>query len=252
MVCFLFALQDLIKQYGFSPVGILKGISLSGKMKIKMNLTKILNERYSTKAFDPDRKVTDEDFAQLKSCLQMSPSSLNLQPWHFIVATTAEGKQRIAKGTEGEHEYNKKKVLDASHVIVYAGRIDADDEYIGRLLEQEDRDGRYKEEDQKKKMHDGRQQYCEIHRVQQKDMTFWLDKQVYLNLGMLLLGAAALGIDACPMEGVHRDVVDEEFGLRDKGYSTLALVALGYHKESDFNAKLPKSRWPESEIITRV
>ncbi|MGB3464494.1 MAG: oxygen-insensitive NAD(P)H nitroreductase [Cyclobacteriaceae bacterium] len=215
-----------------------------------MNLKKILNERYSTKEFDPDKKISEKDFEQLKSCLQMSPSSLNLQPWHFVVATTDEGKQRIAKGTDGEHEYNKSKVLNASHVVLYSTRLDADDDYIKMLLEQEDRDGRYKDEEKKENMHNGRKQYCEIHRTDMKDMSFWLDKQVYLNMGMLLLGAAALGIDACPMEGVNREVVDEEFGLREKGYSTIGLVALGYHKPSDFNAELPKSRLPESKIIT--
>jgi nitroreductase/dihydropteridine reductase len=79
-----------------------------------------------------------------------------------------------------------------------------------------------------------------------------MEKQVYLNMGALLLGAAVLGIDACPMEGVDVKALDEEFGLRKKGFTALAVVSLGYRKDSDFNAKLPKSRFSEETVITQL
>lgn len=44
----------------------------------------------------------------------------------------------------------------------------------------------------------------------------------------------------------------EEFSLREKSYTSLVVVPLGYHAEEDFNAKLPKSRLPYSEILTEV
>jgi nitroreductase/dihydropteridine reductase len=52
------------------------------------------------------------------------------------------------------------------------------------------------------------------------------------------------------MEGVDQKALDEEFKLREKGYTAVAMVALGYHKEDDFNALLPKSRRSEEEVIT--
>lgn len=62
-----------------------------------MNLTVILNNRYSAKDFDPNKKISAEDFEQLKSLLRMSPSSVNIQPWHFVIATTDEGKKEWQK-----------------------------------------------------------------------------------------------------------------------------------------------------------
>ena len=56
-----------------------------------MDITEILNNRYSTKEFDPDKKISDKEFQQIKALLQMSPSSINIQPWHFIIADTKEG-----------------------------------------------------------------------------------------------------------------------------------------------------------------
>ena len=215
-----------------------------------MNIEEILNWRYSTKAFDPDKKITEEDFEKVKALLQMSPSSTNLQPWHFIIAHNKEGKERIAKGTRENFDFNTSKVINASHVIVYCTRVNADDQYMKHLLEQEDKDGRYKDEEAKQRTYNGRNLFANIHKYDAKDLQHWMEKQVYLNMGNLLLGVAAMGIDAVPMEGVDAKALDNEFGLREKGFTTLALVSLGYRKEDDFNAKLPKSRLPKDEIIT--
>ncbi|MEY8779824.1 nitroreductase family protein [Allomuricauda sp. XS_ASV26] len=79
-----------------------------------------------------------------------------------------------------------------------------------------------------------------------------MEKQVYLNIGNFLLGVAALGIDAVPMEGIDVKALDEEFGLREKGYTSLVMVGLGYRSANDFNAGLPKSRLPKTEIFTEI
>ncbi|HAR50715.1 MAG TPA: NAD(P)H nitroreductase, partial [Roseovarius nubinhibens] len=85
------------------------------------------------------------------------------------------------------------------------------------------------------------------------DAQHWMDKQVYLNLGNFLLGVAALGIDATPMEGVDTQALDAEFGLRDKGYGSLFVVPIGYaDTEADYNRALPKSRLREEDIMLEV
>jgi len=58
-----------------------------------------LNWRYSTKVFDANKKISAEDFEQIKDMLQMSPSSTNIQPWSFVIADDDAGKARIAKST---------------------------------------------------------------------------------------------------------------------------------------------------------
>lgn len=217
-----------------------------------MNLVEVLNKRYSTKEFNPDKKISATDFEQIKALLRLSPSSTNIQPWHFLIAHTEEGKQRFTKATQGFYQFNTKKIMDASHVVVFCARTSADEDYMQHLLEQEDKDGRYPNQEIKDMMYNGRNIFADMHRYDFKDFQHWLEKQVYLNIGNLLLGAAVLGIDALPMEGVDLKAMDEEFGLREKGFTTVAVVALGYHADTDFNAKTPKSRLPEAEIITEV
>ncbi|WP_265088361.1 nitroreductase family protein [Psychrobacter immobilis] len=94
------------------------------------NITEAMNWRYSTKEFDTNKKISAEDFQSLKDILRLSPSSTNIQPWHFVIADDEAGKARISKGTEGMYEFNDAKVKGASHVIVFCGRVYADDEFL--------------------------------------------------------------------------------------------------------------------------
>ena len=119
-----------------------------------------------------------------------------------------------------------------------------------KLIEKEDEDGRFANAESKEQMKKGRKKFSNIHENDKKDHQHWLEKQVYLNMGTLLLGAAALGIDAVPMEGIDAKALDQEFGLSEKGLSAISIVSLGYRSEDDFNAGLPKSRLAEEDIIT--
>lgn len=213
-------------------------------------ITEAMNWRYSTKEFDANKKISAEDFESLKDILRLSPSSTNIQPWHFVIADDDAGKARIAKSTSGMFDFNAPKVTDASHVIVFCSRIDADEAFLRDVLDKEDADGRFAEPKFKEQMHEVRKMFLDIRRYENKDEPHWLVEQVYLNMGALLLGAATLGIDSVPMEGVDLKALDEEFDLRTKGYSALAVVSLGYRTENDFNALLPKSRLSEETIIT--
>ena len=108
-----------------------------------MDIKKILNWRYSTKSFDPNKKISKENFEQLKALLRFSPSSTNIQPWHFVIADTEKGKNRIAKGAQGFFHFNESKILNASHVILFCARTNADEAYMQHLLQQEDMDKRF-------------------------------------------------------------------------------------------------------------
>lgn len=55
-----------------------------------------------------------------------------------------------------------------------------------------------------------------MHRVDLKDDDQWMAKQVYLNVGNFLLGVAAMGTDAVPIEGFDAAILDEEFGLKER------------------------------------
>lgn len=213
-----------------------------------MNLIEIMERRYSTKKFDNTRKISAEDMKQIKELLRLSASSVNTQPWHFIIASSEEGKKQISKSTQGFYAFNDEKVLTASDIVVLCARTSMDEDYLQHILEKEDQDGRFANEEIKNGMHGGRSTFVNFHKNDYNDLQYWMDKQVYLNMGSLLLGSAALGIDAVPMEGFDVKVLNEELGLTEKGLTAVALVPLGYKANDDFNAQLPKSRLSEEEV----
>lgn len=216
-----------------------------------MTLTQLVTQRYTTKAYDAARRISDADIAQLQALLQMAPSSVNSQPWHFVVAASDDAKARIARA--GAHDmfvYNAPKVTNASHVVVLCVRQDLDETHLADVLEQEAADGRFATDDAKATSGKVRAGYVALHRDTLGDLPQWMEKQVYIALGTLLLGAATLGIDTTAMEGLDFAAIDAELGLTAQGYRPLVAVALGYRSDDDFNANLPKSRLSAESVIT--
>ena len=217
-----------------------------------MTIIDSAKRRYSTKVFDKKKKISANEEKAIKALLRLSPSSVNSQPWHFIIASSEAGKKKIAKATEGVYEFNLHKVLDASHVVAFCAKTDFDEKYLTNLTNQEEKDGRIPSPEAKKEQHEKRNMFVNLHRNNWKDLQEWAAKQVYINLGFFLQGVGSLGLDTVPIEGFDSKILDEEFNLKEKGLKSLVLVAVGYHAEDDFNAKLPKSRWEEKEIITEI
>ena len=217
-----------------------------------MNIVDIATSRRSAKAFDSRLRLSTQKVAQIETLLRFAPSSTNSQPWHYVIAGTDEGKAQVAKSTSDFYAFNEAKVRNASHVVVFCTRATIDDAYLEQLLEQEARDGRFVNDEAREGTRKGRGHFVNMHRFEQRDAQHWMEKQVYLALGTLLLGAAALEVDACPIEGFNPKLLDEALGLRAKGYTSAAIVALGYRGAADFNAKLPKSRLPVEQIISHI
>ncbi|AUH01772.1 oxygen-insensitive NAD(P)H-dependent nitroreductase NfsB [Prodigiosinella confusarubida] len=217
-----------------------------------MTLNEAVINRHTVKAFDSGKTLPESQIESLLNVLRNSPSSVNSQPWHFVVASTADGRAAIAKSTTGAFAYNEPKVVNASHVIALCMHTDMDEQHLNNILTQEDQDGRFVAEGSKAGQDKSRRSYVDIHRYELRDMPQWMEKQVYLALGGLLLGAAVLGIDATPMEGFDQRTLDIELGLREQGLTSVVLVSLGVKSDKDFNALLPKSRLPREQIFTFI
>ncbi len=217
-----------------------------------MNIAEIAAYRYTTKVYDPERKLDPALMEQLKALLHLAPSSVNSQPWHFIFAESDEARARIAESTSGPYGGNEAKVRDASHVVVLCARSELSDEHLAQVLAQEERDGRFPTPEARSAQQKGRGFYVNLHRQMLGDTGQWMEKQVYLALGSLLFAAAALSIDSTPIEGFDREVLDEVLGLREKGLRSVVLVALGYRSDDDPNAVTPKSRLPLEQVVSQI
>ncbi|WP_321877738.1 oxygen-insensitive NAD(P)H nitroreductase [Paraburkholderia bannensis] len=214
-----------------------------------MNLTRFAKNRHATKAFDPARKIPAAVIDELKELIRFSPSSVNSQPWHFVVAESDAARARVAKSMQPGYAYNEAKVTRASHVMVLCVRKDMDEAHLDAVLAQEEADGRFASAEAKTTQQNTRGFYVNLHR-ERDDLSAWMERQAYLALGTLLIGASTLEIDACPMEGFDAKALDEELGLAARGLTAIVVVGLGYRSADDFNAKLPKSRLTTGAVFT--
>lgn len=217
-----------------------------------MTLAPVARRRHTTKAYDPTRALPPAVLHDLLDVLHQAPSSVNSQPWHFLVAASDAARARIARATQPHQPFNTAKITEASHVIVFASRTGIDDAYLAQIIEQETADGRYPSDEAREGQRGALHHFVDLHRHTLGDVEHWMQKQTYLALGTLLLAAGVHGVDATPMEGFDAAVLDAELGLRERGLTSVVLVALGYGSEANFNADLPKSRLPREQVFTHL
>ena len=217
---------------------------------IIMDLLNISKTRYTTKAYDPSKKIPQQQFDRLIQILRLTPSSINIQPWHFFIIENDQAKQRIAKSLVGKYAYNAPKILDSSHSILFCTKADITENHLTNLLNQDDQSGRFKDQTAKQAQQDARTGYVNFYRNEKGDIQRWAENQTFIALGQTLLAAGIEGIDATPIGGFNEEIISEELGLVEKGLIPSVLLALGYRSEQDFNAKLPKSRLNKDDIFT--
>jgi len=76
--------------------------------------------RHTCKAYDPSRKIPSGQIEQLRTLLSDPPSSMNSQPWHYVMAASDQGKTHIAKATQHPgYAANGPKNRNGSHVFFF-------------------------------------------------------------------------------------------------------------------------------------
>ena len=79
-----------------------------------------LNARYTTKKYDPNRKIAREDLDILYESMRLSASSINSQPWKFIVIQSDEAKKRMYDTFANLYQFNQPHIFESSQIILFA------------------------------------------------------------------------------------------------------------------------------------
>ncbi|KAA8734854.1 oxygen-insensitive NAD(P)H nitroreductase [Acinetobacter qingfengensis] len=216
-----------------------------------MKFLELAKSRYTSKAYDASKKIPAQQLQNLLEVLRLSPSSINIQPWKFIAAQSATAKQKIAEAMPGNFSYNIPKILNASDVIIFTAKNDIDETHLDNILNCEEQAGRFRTPDSKLTQKNVRQTYIDLYK-QNNLIHDWIDNQVHIALGALLFAAKAENIDATPIGGFDRKLLDEILQLDQQGLHSVVLVALGYHSDEDFNTTLGKGRLSYDQVISII
>ena len=201
-----------------------------------------LQWRYATKKFDSAQEIPAGTWSTLEQTLVLTPSSLGLQPWHFIVVRD----KALRKALTG-HSHGQTQICDCSHFLVIAHLRDpgtADTERLVAAM----REARHTPEDKLaayKAMMES--MIGAIHKGGKE--SDWTARQAYIALGQFMLAAAMLGVDTCPMEGMDPLGYDKVLGLEGSRYKTAVACAAGYRAADDPYAQAAKVRYAATTLI---
>jgi len=207
--------------------------------------------RHATKKYDATRKVSEQDLDVLFEAMRLCASSINSQPWRFIVIESDVAKQRMNSTFADKHQYNQPHVFDSSHIILFAYNPYYTRDNYAQVVDKGIEDKRTKPEDRENAF--GVFSFAEFNTDETGNTSCWTKAQTYLAFGNALHVLARLRIDSTPLEGIDIDRVNEEFKEELDGYQCDVALAIGYHHpDDDYNAKLPKSRFKLEKILVRI
>lgn len=210
-----------------------------------MALLDDLNWRYAAKAYDPAKKVKDEDLNKILEAARLAPTSSGLQQFRVLVVTNQAIKEKLSA-----YALNPEVMRDCSHVLVFAAWDNYTSERIDTIYDRmtEERglpQGRFSSYTDKIKG---------IYLNQTAEENFvHTARQSYIAFAMAMAQAAELRIDSTPAEGFDNAMVDEVLDLHAKGLKSVTLLYLGYRDtEKDWLASMKKVRNTTEEFVIYV
>ncbi len=191
-----------------------------------------LHFRHACKLFDAAKKITEEDLHFILDAGRMAPSSFGMEPWEFWVVQDGSLKEQMRPLC-----WNQPQITTCSDLVVLLSRknLRSTNPYVveqfrprGELFE------KYLQT-----YHDF------IDARSDEEIDCWSGKQVYIASAFIMLGAASIEIDSCPIEGFDKEKLEALLKVDTENFEIQHLIALGYRAKE----QQPRSRRPFEEVV---
>ncbi|BAN92988.1 NAD(P)H-flavin oxidoreductase [Streptococcus dysgalactiae subsp. equisimilis 167] len=197
-----------------------------------------------------DETISEEDLNLILDAAWLSPSSVGLEGWRFVVLDNKQIKEEIKPFAWGA-QY---QLETASHFVLLIAERNAryDSPVIkNSLLRRGIEEGEGLES--RLKLYEAFQKEDMDMADDPRALFDWTAKQTYIALGNMMMTAALLGIDSCPIEGFNYAKVDTilaTHGIINKDKEGIAsMLSLGYRLR---DPRHPQVRKPREEVISVV
>ena len=205
--------------------------------------------RRAIKDFCKHQIIADSDFRTIMEVARYGPSSLGLEPWKVLIVQDPNVRDAIRPYCTGAY----RQLDSASHfaVISITTDLNPESDYFRDIKQRVHgiNDADYL--DFVSKFSQFQKQKADL--TDTRKRIDWAGKQAYIALGSMMLAAALLGIDSCPIEGFvpHKvEEVLEELELFDSSSNQIVvMVAFGYRVD---DPKTKKTRCPSEEVFQVV
>lgn len=205
-----------------------------------MNIQAALDWRYAVREFSTEI-LADTQIQDLMEATRKSASSYGLQPYKLIVIESRNIRDKLLP-----HSFGQQKVLDCSHLVVFAAHKNIGNWTVDRYIQQYIKLRNVSFESVSDYSNHMKQTLSSKTPAEKRE---WAHHQAYIALGTLLSAAAIMNIDSCPMTGINTKAYDEVLDLETKGLETTAIAALGYRSPNDKSAYMKKVRFDYDEVV---
>ncbi|MEM5014834.1 nitroreductase family protein [Metabacillus indicus] len=198
----------------------------------------IVRGRRSIRNYDPSVKISREEMAEILEEAALAPSSVNLQPWRFVVIDTKEGKETLAPLAK----FNQRQVETSAAVIAVFADMKSD-EYLEEIYSTAVENG-FMPADVRDQQVAAIKGFFEVMTFDQlKDMNLIDAGLVSMQL---MLAARAHGFDTNPIGGFEKDRIAEAYGLDKERYYPVMLISIGKAADEGYQSvRLPVEKITE-------
>lgn len=183
------------------------------------DFNEIVKGRRSIKNYDPTVKISKEEMEEILTLATTAPSSVNMQPWRFLVIESSEAKAKLAPLAR----FNQNQVETSAAVVAVFGDLnnfERFEEIYGKAVEEG-----YMTQEVKESLYNSFSGYFEAaSRAEMEDVVLVDGGLVSMSL---MLAARAYGYDTNPIGGFEKDKIAEAFGLDKDRYLPVILISIG-------------------------
>ena len=185
------------------------------------DFSKAMDFRHACKVFDESKKISDEEMHYILEAGRKSPSSFGMEAWKFLVITNEELKAKLRPFC-----WDQVQVTSCSHLVIVLAGIENAKVESGMPKK------RFTRREMPKETLDF---YMDIYAKHLKktlstdeNIYAWTAKQAYIASANMMTGAAAKGIDSCPIEGFDKTQVEEILALDTTKHQVAMVLPFGY------------------------
>ncbi|WP_413479984.1 nitroreductase family protein [Carnobacterium maltaromaticum] len=201
-------------------------------MKTNTSLKEVIKGRKSVRAYDPSVKISKEEMTEILTEATLAPSSVNMQPWRFVVAESDEAKAKLHPLVRFNTRQNE---TSAAMIVIFGDLVCY--EYGPEIYETAVAEGKMMEEVKE-------QQLAAIMPLYQNLSKEKMNEIVQIDASLaamqLMLVARTHGYETNPIGGFEADQLAEALDLDPERYVPVMIVSIGKAVETGYDSiRLP-------------
>lgn len=197
-------------------------------MTIKNDFSEIMFGRKSIREYDKEVKISQEEMLEMIQEATTAPSSVNLQPWRFVVVESEVGKETLKPLIR----FNTRQNESSSAMIVILGDLECYD-YAEEIYGQAVAEGKMPAEVRDQQLAAIVPYYKGFSQAEMNDV---VKVDGSLAAMQMMLVARSHGYDTNPIGGFEADQIVEALGFDKERYVPVMILSIGKASETGYES----------------